>query len=863
MRKLLLFLWLTLPVHAVTFYVTTNGNDTANGSLATPWLTIDKAIGSAGVGATVYVGQGFYKTNAVDFNALNFSVASQTFIASNNVWLGQVFVTANSVTLSNFNIGYNFYGGFSSDPIFWFKTGSDNSTLAGGSIISANASSQWGVIFDSGGCVMKDVDMRGTLVGATRVWNGTPLVQFDGTNNQCLRVFMHDIDNAEAAFYIWGTSNRITSCTISNYNDNGMGGSHPDLFQSWDATSYGTIIESNLLINSTCAIGNTQPMVNQTNYPVCGFWTFRYNRFINVGNKFDVDFPNVTFQNNTFYNCGNAAQQAHVINFNDSIFGKGTNGFMANNIFYLSGADPTVTNQGWFGVDPTIASTAKGSNNFVIGANFWPKDSSQFSVGQGWINGGNPYLVWDRTTRRTINITGNTYASNTVNIVGTNTIFLTELQVGDYITLAPWSGSAWKYTNIDTRITAIADNTHLTVATATGDGSQQVFRREQNYDPLPDLTLMKQSPAIGAAFGGGDIGALGWDKNQLVRITFRDWPGQSNCVDVTGYTNHGYVINGSTNWPTLNTNGPNGSLAAHIGANQYFAATNAINTFGKMTNGAVVLWVNPDTGFEPGTANYGYYLDVGFSFPETYGFTFGHDPGNSTAFYAYDASGVRFKVLSFTDWTTTTNWHHYAVTWDGTNAYAYFDGAQLTNAAMGVPYYQVDSAGWLAIGTMQHDGVPIGGTYPNAAFLNGSVADIHVYNRTPSAAEIQGLYLGTGTTASSSGGGGSPDPSISVQPQSQTVTAPATATFSVTASGLSALSYQWNWYGTNVTGATSASWTTPAIVTANSGSTVYVTVTDTAGSLQSASVTLTVNSAAPPGQFRAITMTTGVMRVGP
>lgn len=86
------------------------------------------------------------------------------------------------------------------------------------------------------------------------------------------------------------------------------------------------------------------------------------------------------------------------------------------------------------------------------------------------------------------------------------------------------------------------------------------------------------------------------------------------------------------------------------------------------------------------------------------------------------------------------------------------------------------------------------------------------------------------------------DPSISSQPTDQTVTAPATATFSVTASGQTALSYQWNRAGTNVTGATSSSYTTPPTATGDNGQAVYVTVTDTAGSLQSASATLYVNS---------------------
>jgi hypothetical protein len=87
-----------------------------------------------------------------------------------------------------------------------------------------------------------------------------------------------------------------------------------------------------------------------------------------------------------------------------------------------------------------------------------------------------------------------------------------------------------------------------------------------------------------------------------------------------------------------------------------------------------------------------------------------------------------------------------------------------------------------------------------------------------------------------------PDPAITVQPSDQTVTSPATATFSVAASGLTALSYQWYKNAVLIGGATSSSYTTPATGGGDDGSLFYVIVTDTAGSLQSSTVTLHVNN---------------------
>jgi hypothetical protein len=86
-------------------------------------------------------------------------------------------------------------------------------------------------------------------------------------------------------------------------------------------------------------------------------------------------------------------------------------------------------------------------------------------------------------------------------------------------------------------------------------------------------------------------------------------------------------------------------------------------------------------------------------------------------------------------------------------------------------------------------------------------------------------------------------PTITTQPASVTVTAGQTATFTVVASGTQPLSYQWAMNGSAISGATSASYTTPATTSANNGSTFAVTVSNSAGNITSNSATLTVDSA--------------------
>jgi len=90
-------------------------------------------------------------------------------------------------------------------------------------------------------------------------------------------------------------------------------------------------------------------------------------------------------------------------------------------------------------------------------------------------------------------------------------------------------------------------------------------------------------------------------------------------------------------------------------------------------------------------------------------------------------------------------------------------------------------------------------------------------------------------------------PSITTQPASQTVSTGQTASFSVAATGTVPLSYQWQKNGANIVGATSASYTTAATTTADSGSTLRVVVSNTAGTVTSAAATLTVNPAPSPG----------------
>ena len=86
-------------------------------------------------------------------------------------------------------------------------------------------------------------------------------------------------------------------------------------------------------------------------------------------------------------------------------------------------------------------------------------------------------------------------------------------------------------------------------------------------------------------------------------------------------------------------------------------------------------------------------------------------------------------------------------------------------------------------------------------------------------------------------------PVITAQPADASAVAGSTATFAVTATG-TGLSYQWQKNGTAVDGATGASYTTPALTTADDQAVYKVVVTNSAGSVTSTGAMLTVTAAA-------------------
>ena len=151
--------------------------------------------------------------------------------------------------------------------------------------------------------------------------------------------------------------------------------------------------------------------------------------------------------------------------------------------------------------------------------------------------------------------------------------------------------------------------------------------------------------------------------------------------------------------------------------------------------------------------------------------------------------------------TDTNNYHHVAVTKNGSTVVFYVDGIAETAPAYNPTFVFNGSA---AVGAT-------GGSHE--ASLLGSLDEVSVYNRALSGSEIQAIY-----NSGSSGKCSTPTaPLITSHPQDQTAPSGTTVSFSVTASGTQPLSYQWLFNGTNIGGATASSLMLSNVQAANAG----------------------------------------------
>ena len=142
---------------------------------------------------------------------------------------------------------------------------------------------------------------------------------------------------------------------------------------------------------------------------------------------------------------------------------------------------------------------------------------------------------------------------------------------------------------------------------------------------------------------------------------------------------------------------------------------------------SITWWAKPENGYGGGTGHGALCTSANTSRPTDYNTTAFHHRDSGFDIYPSDASGV--KRLSFT--YTKNEWHHYALTYDGTTARAYQDGVEKTTVTVGTNK-TLATFTQLYIGYSQAGGV--------RRKTLGSYSDFRIYCTALSADDILALY---------------------------------------------------------------------------------------------------------------------------
>ena len=309
------------------------------------------------------------------------------------------------------------------------------------------------------------------------------------------------------------------------------------------------------------------------------------------------------------------------------------------------------------------------------------------------------------------------------------------------------------------------------------------------------------------------------------------WAGDGDASDFVG-SNDGTLYGGATFAP-----GKVGQGFKLDGVDDFVLIPDSSTL--NLTNALTVeLWFNSDEWASDKsyalidkrtwtTCNYGVIVSQQWGFQLYY-----NDPN----VFGGDYGGNDFEISAYFPLPTPGVFHHFAGTFrqvdDGQiELNTFFDGelAQARTFEGRLANTVNDMA--LAIGAAR------GGV---GEFFRGVIDEVSLYNRALSASEIRSIY-----EAGEAGKCKTPfPPQIRSQPRSQTVYLGETAVFAVSASGTGPLSYQWQFNGGVLAGASEASLAVTNAQASDSGD-YRVVVSNTSGSVTSVVATLTVNTNPP------------------
>ena len=243
------------------------------------------------------------------------------------------------------------------------------------------------------------------------------------------------------------------------------------------------------------------------------------------------------------------------------------------------------------------------------------------------------------------------------------------------------------------------------------------------------------------------------------------WPGNGNALDIQGGNNG--TLEGGVTFAT----GEAGQGFSFNGVDGYVETGTGVIP-GGTSDFTVELWATCSS--------------AGPSFQEMLSqgsqgnaFYIGTDPNNNIRLGdTWMNTGIPFPL---------GGWHHFAVTKTSSNTFFYIDGV---NRA---------AAGYAISNPAASSGFRLGRQYGSLGeYWPGSVDEVSIYNRALSPGEIAQIYLAGSAGKCASG----LPPVIVQQPQSVVSSFGENAAFSTTIQGTSPFTFQWQFNGTNLPGAT-------------------------------------------------------------
>ena len=326
MKYLLYLLLLISPLSAATYYVSLTGSDVADGSISTPWRTIQKGVNTAVAGDTVNVGPGDYTEevvwtaaasgvsgNRITLDGINRSATTLKMFVSKPYWtikgfrffgtisgstpsgLGtdvkqqfRVMLGAHFLEIQNCLFDKNFQ--YTSESIKWHGLVWDPPAIG---------THPYGVGTVASNVLVRDCEF-------TR-FKGSIAAQILGDDNVFRNNLIHNFAAGDGV-WLWGRRNLIKSNVVHNFYESAGVGNHPDFIQTFGDKGHGSkdhIIDGNYVhdLIGQIALGQLEGHLTTE----VKDWLWINNIFSNIGKGLSGSIPGMKFYNNTFYRAGYAA----------------------------------------------------------------------------------------------------------------------------------------------------------------------------------------------------------------------------------------------------------------------------------------------------------------------------------------------------------------------------------------------------------------------------------------------------------------------------------------------------------------------------------------------------------------------------